>query len=214
MDTRSAISKINDSGVLLVFPIKNAKEPDSLWAQLFPRTKMKWDWSDESHNRVADVWHLMKRLSDCRKVIYSKWYQGRATFFSTRLFTALVSKFNSEKIVSGLTPTARTLLDILEMDSPLSTRDLKERSELQGKFNQAIYNRAMKELFSKFLIIGFGEVDDGAFPSLAIGATKSLYEEIWKNSKALSSDEADSLIEKLMPVDSKVRSYLNKVKLK
>jgi hypothetical protein len=214
MNTKSGISKINKSGTLLVFPIKNAKEPDSLWSQFFPKKNMTWDWSDESDNKVADLWHLMKRLSDCRKVIYSKWYQGRATFFSVELFTALLTNVESFEVASELTPQARTVLDILEMDSPLSTRDLKDRSDLKGKFNEGIYNRAMKELFSRFLIVGFGEVDDGAFPSLAVGATKSLYEDIWNKSKSLRSADAQACIDKFMPLDSKFRKYLDRIKNK
>ena len=96
MNQRSAISKINKAGILLVFPIKNNKEPDSLWRQFFPRKKMIWEWSEDGEEGVADLWHLMKRLSDCRKVIYSKWYQGRATFFSIELFTALLALQNAE----------------------------------------------------------------------------------------------------------------------
>ena len=168
---------------------------------------MKWEWSDEGDNKVADLWHLMKKLSDSRKVVYSKWYQGRATFFSMELFTALLS-FSKEN--PSLSEKAREILEILEMDSPISTRELKDRADLKGKFNVAIYNRAMKELFSKFLIVGFGEVDDGAFPSLAVGATQTLYEDIWNRAKNLSPEQSQNTIDKFMPPGSKTKRYLSR----
>src|SRR4051794_5592646 len=85
-----AIKSIDQRGVLLVYPIQNRKEPLSLWSELFPRSKMVWDWGDESHNKIADVWHLREELSRSRKVVYSKWYQGRATLFSFEVFVNLL----------------------------------------------------------------------------------------------------------------------------
>lgn len=78
-----------------------------------------------------------------------------------------------------LSPTARLILDTLEEDSPLSTKQLKMMTDLRGKDNEPIYNKSLKELFKRFLIVGYGEVDDGAFPSLAVAATKSIYEDLW-----------------------------------
>src|SRR5687767_5530271 len=108
MNQRSAISRINKNGILLVFPINNRKEPKSLWSEFFPRTKMKWEWDETGDNRVGDLWMLMKRLSDCRQVVYSKWYQGRATFFSRELFVALLS-LTKQHYNAGLTRTSRDL---------------------------------------------------------------------------------------------------------
>jgi hypothetical protein len=124
---------------------------------------MVWDWNDDAAGPVHDMWGLMKQLSDCRDVVYSKWYQGRATFFSRDLFAAILClrcrQFDARR---RLSPTARILFEVLENNSPLSTRKLKELTELQGRLHEADYSRAMKELFSRFLIVGFGEVDDGA----------------------------------------------------
>jgi hypothetical protein len=207
MNQRAAISKINKAGILLVFPIKNSKEPDSLWHQFFPRKKMIWEWDEDGEEGLANLWHLMKRLSDCRKVIYSKWYQGRATFFSIELFTALLALQNAEAPRTPLSETAQTILETLEMDSPLSTKEIKIRTELRGKFNEPLYNKAMKELFRRFLIVAFGEVDDGAFPSLAVGATRTLFEGIWKDSQKLGAKEAGEILDKYMPEGSKFRGF-------
>lgn len=211
MNQRSAISKINKRGVLLVFPINNKKEPNSLWLEFFPRKKMRWEWDDGSDHTVAEMWMLMKRLSDSKQVVYSKWYQGRATFFSRELFTAILARqIRTEEPASLLTRNAVEILDALENDSPLSTKQLKKLTDMQGRDNEPAYTRAMKELFSKFLIVGFGEVEDGAFPSLAVGATKLLYEDLWVESRKMNVKAAAEIIDRFMPIGSAVRRFLDK----
>ncbi len=210
MNQKSAVTKINHRGILLVFPINNQKEPASLWSEFYPRTKMRWEWDDSGDNRVSDLWSLMKKLSESGEVVYSKWYQGRATFFSKDLFIALLClnrRFFDEPQVSR---SARELLECLESDSPLSTKQLKKLTDLRGKENEKHYNRGMKELFSKFLVVAYGEVDDGAFPSLAVGATKNLYEMLLTTSKTMKTIEAQKIINKYMPEGSLVRKYLDK----
>ena len=89
MNQGAAIAKINKNGILLVFPVNNQKDPKSLWSEFYPKAKLIWKWDEDGDNRVSDLWHLMKRLSENKKVVYSKWYRNRATFFSIDLFTAL-----------------------------------------------------------------------------------------------------------------------------
>ncbi len=182
MNLQSAIAAINKHGMLLTFPIKNAKLPLSLWSVAYPRTKMKWEWDDDGDNRVVQLWHLRERLSRSGKVVYTKWYKGRATFFSRKEFTKRLaaSLANTNRAAHMLTREARDILEALEENSPLSTKVLKKTVDLRGKFHEATYNRAMKELWSRYLIVGYGEVDEGAFPSLAIGATKLLFEDLYK----------------------------------
>jgi hypothetical protein len=206
-----AISRIHDRGVLLVFPINNRPLPLSLWSEFFPKTRMVWDWNDDAAGPVHDMWALMKRLSDCREVVYSKWYQGRATFFSRELFAAMLCqrcvRSDSRRRLSS---TARTVLEVLENNSPLSTRRLKEWTDLQGRLNEPVYSKAMKELFSSLLIVGFGEVDDGAFPSLAVGATELLYDDLWRQAEAMSARKAQSIVDSFMPDGSHFRRYFEK----
>lgn len=208
---QQALQFINQHGILLVFPVNNAKLPASLWSQFYPRSKMEWNWDNDEDNRVGNLWMLMKRLSDCREVVYSKWYQGRATFFSKKLFTALLClKLESLQNKSTLSRTSLELLEILESDSPLSTKQLKKMAELQGKDNEKFYQRAMKELFKNFQIVAYGEVDDGAFPSLAIGSTKNLFEELWLDAQEMSRKEAEAAVNKFMPAGALFRKYLDK----
>lgn len=209
----NAISRIKDRGALLVFPINNRPLPNSLWAEFYPRTKMVWDWNEDGDDKVAEMWQLMKRLSDCREVVYSKWYQGRATFFSPELFAALLSLARSARIPRHeLSETARTLFEVLENNSPLSTKELKALTELRGRENEAAYNRGMKELFTRFLIVGFGEVDDGAFPSLAVGATELLFEDLWREGAEMSPRDAQATVDRWMPAGSHFRKFLEKTR--
>ena len=121
-----AVDRIRERGVLLVFSINNREEPRSLWSEFFPATKMVWDWNEDADRRVAEMWQLMKLLSDSSEVVYSKWYQGRATFFSRELFASMLAvrrrTFDPRR---GLSNTAKTLLEVLENNSPLSTEGVK-----------------------------------------------------------------------------------------
>ena len=210
----SAVSRINERGVLLVFPINNRELPLSLWSEFFPKKRMVWDWNDDAAGEVSDMWGLMKRLSDCRQVVYSKWYQGRATFFSRDLFTAMLRvRCVPTDARRRLSPTARQLFEVLENNSPLSTRKLKELTDLQGRLHEAEYSRAMKELFTQFWIVGYGEVDDGAFPSLAVGATELLFDDLWRQAEDLQVRKAQAAIDLWMPQSSHFRRFFDKTSL-
>lgn len=204
---KKSIELINKKGVLLVFPINNAKEPLSLWQLLHPKTPLKWEWDDDGDQKVFKMWTLMKQLSNCREVIYSKWYKGRATFFSRRLFTALLALQRDQKIQIH---EAKQILQELQMNSPLSTKELKALTGLKGKLLEPSYNKAMKELFEKLKIIAYGEVDDGAFPSLAVGATESIYEDLFIESHELKKEKAVEIIHESIPTGSLVAKFLNK----
>ncbi len=213
MNQKSAVKKINDYGALLVFPINNKKEPASLWSELYPRKKMRWEWDESGDNKVGDLWLLMKKLSDSRLVVYSKWYQGRATFFSRDLFTALLKITKPDYTGATLSAVAKQLYECLEEDSPLSTKQLKTIADLRGKDNERFYNRGMKELFSHFLIVAYGEVDDGAFPSLAVGTTRHLFEDLVLESEKLSLLDAQQTIDRILPRTNLFRKHLEKQKL-
>lgn len=206
-----AIQRINAEGALLVFPINNQKEPKSLWSEFYPRSKMRWEWDTDGDDRVGQLWGLMKKLSDSSKVVYSKWYRGRATFFSCELFTALLSYRHDHFENPQLSPVARQLLECLESDSPLSTKNLKALTELRGKENERAYTKGMKELFNQFLIVAYGEVDDGAFPSLAVGATRHLFEDLLNKSREISKTDSAKTIDRLLPQGHLFRKYLDQI---
>ena len=170
-----------------------------------------WFGNEDSDHRVGDMWQMMKQLSHCRDVVYSKWYQGRATFFSRDLFSAMISSRRAHLTARHeLSKPARVLFEVLENNSPLSTRQLKEYTDLRGRSNEAEYSRGMRELFTRLLIVGFGEVDDGAFPSLAVGATELIYEELWRAGAEMPPAEAAKTLERFMPTKSHFRRHFEK----
>ncbi len=172
-----------------MFPVKDKDDPPSLWQSLYPRSKMRWDWDETGDDRVVNLWHLMKELSVSGQVIYSKWYQNRATFFSKTVFQQMLTHFhNNFQIRKNLYPEAKTIYRILCEDSPVSTKEIKSAADLRGKMFESLYNRSMKQLFQRGLIVSYGEKDDGAFPSAMMGSTELLFEEIYR--QATESREA------------------------
>lgn len=192
-----AIEAVLKRGTLLVYPVNNKKEPNSLWYELFPRTKMRWEWDESGDSRVADLWHMREQLSRSRKVVYAKWFQGRATLFSPEVFVYLLAYFESARVREVLSPDSRNIVELLESDSPLSTKQLKSAAELEGRLLESTYNRAMKPLWNTLLIVGFGEFEDSSFPSLGIGATKTLFEELWQKAEKISQPQAEKFLRKL-----------------
>lgn len=200
---RLAIKEVERHGALLVFPIKNKPEPLSLWRCFYPKSEMRWEWDEDGDNRVGTLWHLRTELALSRKVVYAKWYQGRATVFSRQLFTALLSAVsNLEPAAYGLSPEAEQILALLDEDSPLPTKQLRALAELEGAINAGAFNSALRELWSRLLIVGYGEEEEGGFPSLAIGSTRTIFEEIWDESRELGSDECREIMHKILPPQS------------
>lgn len=162
---------------------------------------MRWEWDADGDDRVAWLWGHRQELSASGKVVYAKWFRGRATFFSQEVFTALLALMGTARAPRPR-GEAGQLLEILESDSPLSTKALRQASGLTGKALESAYTKALKQLWDRLWITGFGEVDDGAFPSLAIGATRSMHEELWQAASELSEDEARATWERYAPPGS------------
>jgi hypothetical protein len=193
---RSAVAAIERHGVLLVYPLANRAEPASLWSVLYPGVRMRWAWDEGADDRVVHLWHLRERLAHERQVVYGKWYKGRAVFFSRELFAAMLAV--QRKRTLALSREARELYALLEEDSPQSTKRLRREAGLAGKQGERVWTRAMRELWELLLVVGVGEVDDGAFPSLAVGATRWLFEELWEQAaQDLTAKQKSVVAEKL-----------------
>jgi hypothetical protein len=209
---RKAVAAIEERGVLLVYPITNRREPPSLWFELYPKVEMRWAWDEGADDRVVGLWHMRERIARSRAVVYSKWYKGRAVFFSKRLFAAMLAKLHATgRLLEGLPDEARELLSLLEEDSPISTKELRKRSGLQGKLLERPWTKALNELFARGLIVGTGEVADGAFPSLAVGATRWIFEDLWIAAREGNVDDVDALIEQHLPTASAFGKEWNKI---
>lgn len=203
MNLKNAVHAIEARGALLVFPMDNRKEPPSLWSEFFPRTPMRWEWDENGDDRVARLWHLRAELSGSGRIVYGKWFRGRATCLSRDLAPALIRLHNPQlPTLPSLGTEARSVMEILDMDSPVSSKELRKLVGLQGRPNETLWTRALKELWERFLIVGYGEVDDGAFPSLAIGATRLMFEDLWEEACALPMDEALERVQGALPEDS------------
>jgi hypothetical protein len=202
-----ALDAIEARGALLVFPIQNRPSPPSLWHVLHPGVAMRWDWDESADPRVPALWHLREMLARSREVVYSKWYRGRATFFSRTLFTAMLATQRTTDdrargLEAGLPPDAIEMLRLLESDSPRSTKQLRRDAGLTGKMFEASFRSGLTELFRRMLIVGYGEVDDGSFPSLAVGATRVLFEELWDEASTLDPIAAAERVRALLPSGS------------
>jgi hypothetical protein len=175
-----AVSIVDRLGICLVYPIDNAREPPSLWSELYPRSKMEWSWNADADPRVAEVWQLREELARSSEVAYAKWFRGRATFFSLPVFHALLGRFAAAgDVFAGLPHESMELLERLRELSPRSTKELRAEAGLRGKPFESLFMHAMKALWTRLLIVGTGEVPDGAFPSLAVAATEMMFEDAW-----------------------------------
>lgn len=194
-----AVEFIEQHGFLLVFPKQNSEVPNSLWNCFYPHYPMRWDWDQGADSKVVNMWYLREKLARERDVVYGKFYQGRATLFSKKIFKCILAALDQDSF-APLSRSAKQILESLEIDSPLSTKQLREVTELKGKMLEGSFHRATKELWSRGLIVGMGEVDDGAFPSLAHGATSVVFEELLREAQKM--DPLDAYFEILALKDA------------
>lgn len=184
---KKALDSIETRGFLLVFPIPNSKTA-SVWSELYPRSKMRWDWDVTADDRVVQLWQLRRELAESQKVFYTKWYRGRATVLSMSVFENLYRVLRPLR--EQLSSDAAEALELLEYESPLSTKQLRRGLEMTGKDQAKRYQSAVKELWHSLAIAGIGEIDDGAFPSLAHAATRVVFEEHARRSDRLNEVDA------------------------
>lgn len=204
---QKALQLIEQNGFLLTFPQANQTTPQSIWSLLYPHTPLRWEWNDDADNRVVNLWQIREQLARSREVVYGKFYQGRATFFSKKTFTQLLA-LKAPWEYSFPNSISHEIVNALEMDSPLSTKQLKEITGLKGKMLEGTFQKGLRDLWENLLIVGMGEIDDGAFPSLAHAATQVVFEDLWQEAQLL--DPVDAMIEltELKDFDTLERSML------
>ncbi len=192
----------------MVYPVQNKKEPLSLWHVLHPRSEMRWAWDESADDRVVELWHLRERLARSKAVVYAKWLGGRATFFSRSVFRASLATMRAEHdLAAGLGPSSLDLLEILRDDSPQPTRRLREAAGLEGRLNETAFTRAMRPLWERMLVVGTGEVEEGGFPSLAVGATELIHEPLWLEAETRTEEDAVTLDATLARAPSFARAF-------
>jgi hypothetical protein len=193
-----AVAIVDRLGICLVYPIANKPQPPSLWSAIHPRTKMEWSWDEDADPRVAEMWHLRERLARSSDVAYAKWFRGRATFFSLPVFHALLGRLTEAgDLFAGLPHEADEILERLREVSPRSTKEIRAEAGLRGKPFESLFTHAMKALWARLLLVGTGEVPDGAFPSLAVAATEMMFEDLWNARANVPTDARTKLDETL-----------------
>jgi len=173
---------------------------------------MRWVWDDNADNRIVQLWHLREKLSASGKVVYVKFFQNRATFLSLKIFPSLLRCLNDGY---QLPRQAQQLLQLLLEDSPQTTKSLKKTTKREWGWQNKDFEGNLKILWQRLLIVGVGEVDDGAFPSLNIAATEHHFELLWQSSQSMTAEESDKILEKWAPKDSLLRKQvvaLSKIK--
>lgn len=205
------IQAINKKGCLLVYPLENRKEPASLWSELYPRTKMRWEWDSDGDNRVGEMWVMREELSRSEEVIYAKWFRGRATFFSKEVFVNLLAYLGTSQEQIHLPRSSQEALDSFLLDSPQSTKIVKKNLGWQGRMMESHYNRALKPLWNYLFIVGFGEVQDSSFPSLNMAATQNIFENLWLRSKNINPAKAEKKLLEILGEENLFMKYAKRV---
>jgi len=209
---QKALAAINERHVQLVYPIQNAREPRSLWHSLHPRSAMRWDWSEDADQRVVDLWHLKDDLCLGREVVYAKWFRGRATFFSRAIFVpilALLGTTRAEALRRNAN-ASRLYAELLD-NSPQTPRRLRQAVDLVGSHNRGDYERGVKLLWEQLVIVGTGEVDEGQFPALAMGATRHILEDLWEEAAGMEPRDAEARCQALLPAASPFSRFLDRL---
>lgn len=196
--------------MLLVYPLPNRKEVPALWSVLYPRSEMHWSWDADADPRVSELWRLREQIARGRQVVYSKWFRGRAVFFSQALFGAMLAELRPHEL--DRSREADELLELLDEDSPQSSKLLRGQAGLRGQGSERAWTRALKELWERLLIVGTGEVDDGAFPSLELGATRWIFEPLWEAAGNGPSADQRALIDAHLPPGSAFGKHWRRLK--
>jgi hypothetical protein len=213
-----AVKFINDAGLSLTFPQSNQLDPPSLWFSFYPRTQMRWEWDANGDEKVSKLWIFREELSRSGRVAYTKWFKNKATFLSLETFTHLLNVMNTDleerALLGELSKGAFKILNLLNENSPQSTKDIKKKLNLQGRYFESEYNKSMNELWKKLLIVGWGEKNDGAFPSLNIASSKLFFEKAWKEAEKNKRLESHNfLIKKFKNSPSVFNHYTRLAKL-
>jgi hypothetical protein len=83
---------------------------------------------------------------------------------------------------------------------------------LTGAPNRSVFEKAVKRLWQQLLIVGTGEVDEGQFPALAMGATKHIFEELWCEAQAMDVEHALDIVERCLGAQSLFLRFFHRVR--
>lgn len=162
---------------------------------------MAWVWDEDGDAKVSDIWMLRDELARSRRVVYTRWFQGRVTLFSRKVFVGLLNRLHPRRHATAeLGTRGKTLLDLLLDNSPQSTKTLKKHTRTELNWSESDFNKGMGELWNRLLVVGCGDIEDGAFPSLSVGATQLMFEDLWR--QAEHTPNIDAFLEQYLPLES------------
>jgi hypothetical protein len=69
----------------------------------------------------------------------------------------------------------------------------------------------VKLLWEQLVIVGTGEVDEGQFPALAMGATRHIFEDLWEEADGIDPRDAEERCRRLLPGDSPFSRFLDRL---
>ena len=144
-----------------------------------------------------------------------EWKAASFRFASARLQWTIEHwqrRCRQDSVLKNQDRLLRLILEAVDVDSPLSTRQVKEACELQGRLNEPQFNKTTKYLWQNLCLIAFGEINDSSFPSLGYASPKILFEDLWVESQKISVAEAEKEIFRLLKSQPEVLKWLGKIK--
>jgi hypothetical protein len=144
--------------------------------------------------------------------VYAKWFRGRATFFSRAIFVPILALLGTTRAEAlRRNANASRLYEELLDNSPQTPRRLRQAVDLTGSHNRGDYERGVKLLWEQLVIVGTGEVDEGQFPALAMGATRHIHEDLWEEAYGMEPRDAEARCRRLLPAASPFSRFLDRL---
>jgi len=151
---QSALAFVSDVGLcstFYCFPEGVA----CLWEAVVGRTRPRWPRRSHHDAGIGLTWELKNRLPAARQVYYGKLLKGRPVLVALDLFPAFYAlvrgrqrarDYRAEYAAGHLSLTARRLMDVLVVEHPRYTRDLRANAFMLDPAKTREFERAMAEL--------------------------------------------------------------------
>lgn len=166
-----AAAWIDDVGFALLFAARGIELPD-LWSMAVredgwgPAAERAWAWKDE--------------LPSQGRAWYGPFLRGRKGFLAPDLLADLYPRTGEEHDFqeADLSPDAARIAELILVGGPASKGELREATGLEGKRNNAAFERALTELGRALVVTHRGVRDQPgrAWPSAVLELTARAFE--------------------------------------
>lgn len=160
-----ALDFINEVGFCFAFSAKNSELP-CLWHAACGERSPVMPKHTHHDPYISLVWRAKDELPAKQSVYYGKVIKKRPAFISLAYFPYFYAQFGSRQNTDAylvdfmrgeLSSPARKIMDALQENSPLITRDLKLASGMSRPDQRYIFDQAMAELQMKMYILKIAE---------------------------------------------------------